>query len=360
MTLNDIASLRLVNQQIVISSFTSARELLGWIGAMQAQDFPMAKWAVGLRTTGSTEQMINSAIDSGEIIRTHLLRPTWHMVAAEDLYWMLELSAPQIKTALKTRHTFLRMTTSIINNCNEVIKNALTGNQHLTRDALAIQLGKIGITNDNNRLAHVFLLAEIEGLICSGKSIGNKPTYALLEERMGIPVKISRDEALEKLARKYFLSHGPATLQDFKWWSGLKVKDARNALESVKSDLEPVTIGSETYWMGNSASSSPDTSPAVYLLPAYDEYLISYTDRSAAISEVHNKKAISVNGIFKPLIVSEGQVIGIWKRTANKEIQVLECLLFQAVTKSIKKGIELAAERYGRFLNKQAQVVFKR
>jgi hypothetical protein len=136
------------------------------------------------------------------------------------------------------------------------------------------------------------------------------------------------------------------------------VKDARNALESVKSKLDQVSVAGETYWMGDRAGSLTDNKPAVYLLPAYDEFLISYYDRSAALSEIHNKKAISDNGLFRPVIVSNGQVIGIWKRFTNKEIIILECQLFKGTGKALKKSIELAAEIFGQFLNKKVRVIY--
>lgn len=361
MTLNDVANIRSFNQQVAFSRFTSARELVRWMGAMQAQDFRMAKWAIGLRTTGSTEQLINKAIDSGEIIRTHLLRPTWHLVPSEDVYWMLELTAPQIRTILRTRHNQLGFNDPIIEKCYGVIKEALKGRHYLSREELAGHLNKIGITNENNRLAHVLLLAEISGLICSGTTQGDQQTYALLEERVKKPEGISKEKALEKLALRYFLSRGPATLLDFKWWSGLTIKDARNALESVKSSLEQAVIGPDIYWMSKDVSSfNGQSSSSLFLLPAYDEFLISYNDRSASLPDIQNKKTISDNGIFRPLIVSDGQVIGIWKRTTKKEIKLIECELFQTANKAIKKNIETVAEKFSLFLNKKVEVVFKR
>jgi len=305
------------------------------------------------------EQNIQDAIDNGELIRSHLLRPTWHLVSAEDLFWMIELSALQIRATLKTRHKQLGLNEVVIKKCNDVIIAALEGNQHLTREELADLLRKIGITNDNNRLAHILLYAETEPLICSGRLKGNQQTYALIEERIKKPTGISKDEALKRLAGKYFQSRGPATLQDFKWWSGLSAGDARKALESVKSKLDRIIVGSETYWMGNSIGSMNENKPVIYLLPAYDEFIISYNDRSASLAEVQiKKKAISSNGIFRPVIISEGQVIGLWKRMAMKEEVLIECQLFKAPGKAVKSGIEFSAEKFGQFLNKKVQVKY--
>jgi hypothetical protein len=358
MTLKEVANLRLINQQIAVSEFHSPKELVSWMGAIQAQDLPMAIWAIGLRQEGSTDQMTRSAFDKGEIIRTHVLRPTWHLVAPEDIHWMLALTAPQVRTRLRTRHNGLGFTEAVIEKCIKVINESLEKNNHLERGELAKELEKIGITNDNNRLAHVLLYAEIEGLICSGELKGNYQSYTLLERRAARPEGISREEALEMLASRYFKSHGPATIQDFTWWSGLKTTDARIALEMAMSKLVPSAVGNKTYWSGPINTPAENFKDVVHLLPAYDEFLVSYSDRSAALPEIYNNKTVSNNGIFRPVIVCNGQVTGLWKKSMKPGSVEVEASLFRAVNKNIKDRIVSAAGRFGNFINKKTEVKF--
>lgn len=356
MTLKDIANIRLTSQQIAGTKFKTAKDMVGWMGAMQAQDYAMAKWAVGIRLSNSTEQVIQAAIDKGEIIRTHLLRPTWHLVSADDIYWMLELTVPQIKAALKSRHKELELSETIFTKSNKLIEKELTGGKHLTREELISKLEKTKIVTDNNRASHLLLRAELDGIVCSGATKGKTQTYALLAERVPKTKTLTRVEALAKLAQKYFSSHCPATLQDFVWWSGLSVKDARNALEMVKSDFISETIGSETYWLTHSFSKLKKDKTSVYLLPAFDEFIISYKDRGASLALVNNKKAISDNGIFRPVVVINGQVTGLWKRTIKKSKMIVEIEFLEPHNKTSKKLIEKAAEEFGHFWDKKIEV----
>jgi hypothetical protein len=215
MELNNLGNLRLLSQQVSESGFKSAKEIVSWMGAMQAQDFNMAKWALGIRVPGSTEMSIQSALDKGEILRTHVLRPTWHFIASDDIYWMLQLTAGRIKASLTTRYKELGLSPSVLSKGCSILENILAGGRHITREELVAEFRKAKIATEDNRAAHLLLFAELEGLICSGAWIDNKQSYALLEERVPRQKELPREEALAKLAQRYFLSHGPATIPDF-------------------------------------------------------------------------------------------------------------------------------------------------
>ena len=169
MTLTEISICRLFSQRISSSEFTSAKEIVGWMGAMQAQDFAMAKWAVGIRLLNPTNAKIETALNKGEIIRTHVMRPTWHFVAADDIYWLLDLSSSKIKSAMKSRDKELELTEAIFNKSNNILEGVLSGGAHLTREELAEALNNSNITTDNNRLSHILMHAELDGIVCSGK-----------------------------------------------------------------------------------------------------------------------------------------------------------------------------------------------
>jgi hypothetical protein len=355
----DIAALRLVSQQIIGTKITTVKDMLGRMGALQAQDYAMVKWAVGVRFPKTTDQAIETAINKGEILRTHVLRPTWHLVSAENIYWMLALTAPQIKSSLKYRHTELEISEAVTAQSNRLIENTLRDGAHLTRDELVAELEKAGLINDTSRAYHLLLLAELDGIICSGAIIDRKQTYALLEKRIPRLKPLSREEALARLAKLYFSSRGPASVEDFVWWSRLSVGDARRALAMVKSDLTSETVYSQAYWFSNDIS-FPDTSKEeVSLLPAFDEFIISYKDRTASLPLANFHRAVSSNGIFRPVIVVDGQVIGIWKRTLKKNKVIVETEFFQQPGKTTVSLVEQAAETYGCFLEKKTEVIHK-
>ncbi|MEO6706678.1 MAG: winged helix DNA-binding domain-containing protein [Ginsengibacter sp.] len=357
MTLTDVAAIRLISQQIAGSRFKTPKEMVGWMGAMQAQDYRMAKWAVGIRIPNATEKNIEAAIDSGKIIRTHLLRPTWHLVAADDIYWMLELSAPRIKAAQKSREKQLELTEKIFIKSNTIFEKALAGGKHLTRVEMLQELAKVKIATDNNRSSYLLFNAESEGIICSGKTKDKQITYALLNERVPENKKLNKDEALYRLANKYFKSHCPATLQDFTWWSGLSVSDAKHALEIIKPGFISDKIGSGIYWFPDSFSIPKNYKESAYLLPAFDEFLISYKDRTAALAFENHKKAFSNNGIFWPTLVVNGQVKGIWKRTFKKDKVIVTISFFGAPGKDIIGLVEKAAEKLGYFLGHEIEMI---
>lgn len=359
MTLADISNLRLINQQIADNKFKNPGDVVNWMGAMQAQDLGMAKWAVGLRIPISSEKIIEEAINEAEIIRTHLFRPTWHFVSPDDIYQLLELTRPQIKSTMSYGDKHFGLTKSVCSKSNKVIEKSLTRQKQLTREEIKAEIEKAGIDTGSNRLSHLLFRAELEEIICSGKVIGNKQTYALLSERVPNKKIFIKEETLGLLAKKYFTSHSPATIKDFIWWSGLSVTDAKAGLETVKSDLFSETINSETYWFHNNSKDINQLNNSTFLLPAFDEFLISYRDRSAALLVGQNKNTISSNGIFRPVIVINGKVRGIWKRIIKKDKVIIEFELFDRLNSNQKKSIERSAHKYTGFLEKKIEFIFK-
>lgn len=353
MNLADIAAIRLNRQQISQSKSETVTDLMGWLGAIQAQDYAMAKWAIGVRQPNATIRDVETAINNGEILRTHLLRPTWHMAAAKDIYWLLELTAARIKASMRSRNQELELSTTVFTQSNTIIEKALSGGIHLTREEILVEIGNAGIALDNNRASHLLFQAELEGILCSGAEKNGKPTYALLAERVPQTHPIPKEEALARLAKIYFSSRCPASLQDFIWWSGLTVGDARQALELIKPDLASENIAGQTYWFPDSLCDIQKGKDSVYLLPAFDEYLISYTDRAAMLPFKNQLKVVSNNGIFRPIIVVNGQVTGVWKRTIKKDKVIVETVLFKPIDKTTQDLIEKAATQFGHFLGKE-------
>jgi hypothetical protein len=356
MTLPEISRIRLHNQKIVTTEFKTAKEIVSYMGAIQAQDFTMSKWAIGLRLLNSHESDIDHAIDNGEIIRTHVMRPTWHFVAAEDLGWMVTLTSNRIKSTLKTRQKNLELSEDLILKCLNIIEKEFQKSSDLTRSEISQALQKEKIRTDENRLSHILLCAELEGMVCSGKIKNGKPTHSLISERVTFMNKMTLDESLAELAKRYFTSHGPATLKDFIWWSGLSARDARNALEFVRSSFISEKVGSEEYWLTDRFPRKTKTDLSVYFLPAYDEFLISYADRSASISPTYNKKTISQNGIFRPVIVVDGKVAGIWKKTKMRDQTIIETSDFESRDKIDEEHVKNCTLNVCEFYGKNRQI----
>ena len=356
MTSLEISNTRLKSQKIEPHEFKSAVQVVKWMGAVQAQDYPMAKWALGARLTDPAESLIESLVNNAEIIRIHLLRPTWHFVSAEDVYWMLKLSASKLKSSFKGRHKAMDLTDPVITKANNLIEKAFTRSPVLTREELARELHLANIKTDNNRLSHILFSAEMDGIICSGPVKNNKLTYSLLSERVPHKRELPKEESVAELVKRYFTSRYPASIEDFVWWSNLTLTETRHALNDVKSGFYSETIESVKYWFPNSFNGKPAERTSVHLLPAFDEFLISYKDRSNSLSLMHHKKAVSENGIFRPPILINGQVAGLWKRTFQKNKVIIETDLFQPADKSIRNQIESKAGLFGKFLNKEAEV----
>lgn len=353
MNFQEISHLRLHNQQVTTSVFSTPKDVVDWMGAMQAQDFTMSRWAVGVRLPGSAESVIEEAFNKGDILRTHLMRPTWHLVSSDDISWMIELTAPSVKSSIRSRRTELELTDEFLRFGFSILEKAMEDGRHATRDELVRLFTEAGISLNDNRAAHILMHAELEGLICSGMIKNNKQTYALLDYRVKNKKKHHREEALALLARKYFQSHSPATVRDFCWWSGLGIRDVRAGMEAIRKDLLSVTVGDETYWILESSSAASPSAKGIFFLPAYDEFLISYTDRTASLLLEHHNKAVSSNGIFKPIIIEDGHVTGIWNRIVKKDKILLNTVFFDEPRISVLKRLEKAVIPYGTFMNKK-------
>lgn len=352
LTPSSIAQLRLQNQQIARTRFTSPQEVVAWHGAMQAQDYTHAKWAVGLRLPDATDETIEQAIAAGSIVRTHILRPTWHFVAAADIRWMMALTAPQIDVQSAARQRELGLDAGIFKRSNDIIAKALEGGRHLTRQELAEAIGRAGITVDSSRMVYLMFRAELDTLVCNGVRRGKEQTYALLDERIPTCSLPGREEALALLARRYFHSHAPATLPDFTWWSGLRVGDARAALESIKTELVALPLDKLTYWLPKDTDIPAGIEPSAHLLPAFDEFMVSYKERGASLDPSFATQTITGNGIFKPIVVVDGRVAGVWSRTEKKSAVILKTQFFTGISAEQEQGVARAAERFGRFWGK--------
>lgn len=353
----DIVRYRLYNQFLSQTDITEPAEVVKRLGAVQSQDFAGGKWALGLRMKGATDAGLDQEFNQGKILRTHILRPTWHFVAPQDIRWMLSLSAPRVHMVNGFMYRQQGLDKEIIHKSYKVLENVLQGNKQLTRTELGSAFEKAGIKNAAGiRLSYFMMSAELDGIICSGARKGKQFTYALLEERVPAVKALGREEALAELTRRYFATRGPATLHDFTWWSGLTMTEAKEGIESVKSQFVSEEIDDRTYWFDSSISPVKEKSPTAHLLPNYDEYFIGFKDRSAIGAAVRQAGIIGDDSAFLAhVIVLDGQLVGGWKRTLKKNAVQVEMTLVIDLTKAQERAVEEAASRYGEFLQLRVQ-----
>lgn len=351
-----ITARRLLAQQIARPALETLHDLVAWLGAVQAQDYAAVKWAAGLRLAGdATDAGIERAIDAGAVLRTHALRGTWQLVAPADVRWVLDLVAPRLIASYATRYRQLELDAATFRRSNAVLTEALRGGAQRTRAELASAHEAAGISIAGQRLAHLLQRAELEALICGGARRGKQFTYTLLENRAPEShPRLERGEALAELARRYFRSRGPATLDDFKWWSGLAPADARAGLDAVQAMLASTVIDSRVYWHDKDAVAKT-RSPAAFLLPAFDEYLIAYRDRDAVLDPKYVKRLNAGGGMLGNCIVLDGRVIGTWRRTLARAAVAIELEFFEAPAPRERQAVEVAAQRYGGFHGLEAR-----
>ncbi|MCC8036389.1 MAG: winged helix DNA-binding domain-containing protein [Rikenellaceae bacterium] len=342
---------RMLSQQLAAPRFDDPAEVVRWMGALQAQESRMFKWTVGIRMQNPSLLSVQRALDSGRLIRAHTLRPTWHVVPAEDFRWMASLNESKLSAGIYGWAKSGGILPGDIQSLAGKVEKTLEGSQ-LTRQEVTERLAE-QVTDAGERIVSLYLsLGEIQGRICSGGEKGGKNTYMLADERIPRCISLSRDEALAEMAARYFRSHGPATLDDFVWWSGLGIIDAKKAVASLGSHIFREMSGGKEFLIH---SDSPALSTAVpgkilHLLPPYDEYLISYKDRSHCIEERHKGFAFNSWGIFHPVILYNGRITGNWRKNSRKTGEPYHTSFFEGCRPAAKGLIAAAVERYSKFL----------
>lgn len=350
MTSSDVAQARLANQRLGREKFRQPGQVVAWLGAVQAQDFAAAKWALGLRLHCATDADIERAFGDGAILRTHVMRPTWHFVVPQDIRSLLTLTAPGVHAANARMYRKLELDRGLLSRCHAVFTKALRDGNYLTRSELADGLRKHRTEAVGQRLAYILMHAELDALICSGPRRGKQFTYALLDERAPQAKPLGRDEALAQWTLRYFRSHGPAQLVDFAWWSGLPSRDAKRGLDLVASKLAHASIDGKTYWFAREMKSIKPKGPTALLLSIYDEYTIAYRDRSVIAEDRTIEKLLAMGNALTSVLIVDGKIAGTWKRVVAGGRVEIATNLFRSFRSEERQALRAAAAKYAAFL----------
>jgi hypothetical protein len=343
-TERELLARRLTSQQLAAPALTSPAAVVRWFGAVQAQDYRGALWGIALRTRGAGEAEVERAIAEGAVVRSWPMRGTLHLVAAEDLRWMLRLLAARVIRRSAGRHRQLGLTAADFARARRLLERALAGGRKLTRPEIYQLLARGGVSPGGQRGIHILGLLAMEGLLCFGPHRGKQATFVLLEEWLPPAPVLEREPALAELARRYLTSHGPATAADLAWWAGLPLGEARAAIELARPQVAVRDGYAEL-----AAGRAPPAAPAagVHLLPPYDEYTVAYRDRSAI---VHPTLVDATRGgIFAPVVVLGGRVAGTWRRRVTRRAVEVSAELIAPPAAAHRRALTRAAERLGAF-----------
>jgi hypothetical protein len=348
MNVRDLVKRRLHNQLLTRTGLRRPEDVVAWMGAVQAQEYDAARWGVGLRLRDATDAALQRAFDAGQILRTHIMRPTWHFVTPADIGWLQRLTGPKVQRQALPYNRRLGLDSPALVRATATIERALRDRRYLTRAELGERLRDAKMPMDGPRLAQVAMHAEVAGVICSGPRRGKQFTYALVAERAPKAATFSRDEALGTLTRRYLQSHGPATVRDLVWWSGLSTTDARRGLDIARARSQQ--CDALTYWTAGPESRAASTERRVHLLPIYDEYTVAYRDRIAVPHGTMLVKLPADTVNFRHALVVDGQVAGTWRTTRTPAGVAIEIVPFASPTDSVRRAQERAVERFHRFV----------
>ena len=323
-------------------------------GAVQSQDYGPAKWSIASRTTGHDDRALDRMFDEGGLLRTHVLRPTWHFVSARDIGWLLELTGPRVDAANAFMYGRLELDPATRSRCHRLIAGWLEAEEELTRTEIGARLDQEGIGAVGQRLGYVMMSAELAGVVCSGSRHGKQHTYALLQRRAPDAISLAPDEALAELTHRYFTSHGPATVKDLRWWSSLKMGDIRRGLDMVGERLRRWETGGSTFWGPDRLTSGAPPGPTAHLLQAYDEYVVGYSESKRLLRLDAAEWDPAARPTFNGVVLIDGQVSGEWRRTVRPDSVEVEVRLRETLDGPQDAALRSAVDGYGRFHDRAA------
>ncbi len=347
---HEIAHQRMANQRLAADRLATPEAVVRWLVAVQAQEYALARWSVGLRAAAAVDAVVERALAEGKLLRTHVLRPTWHFVLPEDIHWLLQLTSPHVRRRSAYRDRQLELTETLYARTNTLLEKALGGGRQLTRAQLSAGLGRQRVDATGSRLGHILMRAELDGVICSGARSGRQHTYALLAERAPRARSLSREEALGELTLRYFASRGPATLRDFVWWSGLGTAEARHGLALAASHLQRTRLEGREFWLSRAPVCPREPSPSAHLLQGFDEYVIAYSETRHVLDTAGlGSLSFPARPPFTHALIIDGQAVGRWRHVRGPRSIAIELQPARPLSPADNDALRQAAERYARF-----------
>ncbi|WP_265444176.1 winged helix DNA-binding domain-containing protein [Flexivirga meconopsidis] len=316
-----IARLRLIAQRLVGPACPTPTDAVRWMTCSQAQDFAGARCAVALRS-GTSVAEVERAVNAGELVRSWPMRGTLQLVAAEDLAWMLSLNREPTLRARKRRHAELAITPRDVARATEVTVAALRGGGRLDRAGLFALWQQHGIATEGQRGIHLVQALSLDGVIVLGPMVGKQHGFVLFDEWIPRSRKLTRDQSVAEWAVRYFRSHGPATVADFRWWSGLLQRNLSPVWEQVRGELASLDVGETTYYLDPATLAAWESLGSAtlrpLLTPAFDEILLGYADRSPTLPpSVADQVVPGRNGVFRPVLIDGGRAVATWQKPAK-------------------------------------------
>lgn len=350
----EIAQRRMYRQHLWGTRFEKPEAVVRWLGALQAQEYPVAKWSVAQRTgVEADDAVMDEAFARGAILRTHLLRPTWHFVLPADIRWLLALTAPRVHALNAYRYRQLELADDLLSKTDEILGTALEGGRQLTRNELRAILERSGIETEGQRLPYMLMHAELEAVICSGALKGKQHTYALLDDRAPSAESLDRDDALAELTKRFFTGRGPATLKDLLRWSSLTAAEGRSGLDMAKSQLEHESIGARDYWFAPLEELPRRSGKVIDLVQGYDEIVMSYSEsKDVLFTEPAARDVV----VFTHAVLLNGQLIGHWRRVLARDSVLVEVSLYRPLNRAEHRALTVAVDDFGRFLGRSASL----
>ena len=351
----DIARWRLHSQHLVWPYAVSAGEAVGSLLAVQAENPSQAAWAVASRTPNPDQAELAALLDDGAVVRTHVLRPTWHFVRAEDAGWLLDLTGPRLRRVtgqqLRNAHG---LDDRSVGRAVTAVTQALASGGQLTRAQLADELRDRGIAGSGQMLMILLAHAELGGLICSGTVAGGERTYALMDERVPAPRRLGRTEALAELALRYFTGHGPATERDLAYWATLTLTDVRAGLAQVRDRLDSFQHDGRIFWHAPGDAPGGPQEPAAHLLQILDETYRGYQDSRWVLDAAGHVPRTRETAAG--MVLADAQLLAAMRRTISHDHVQFDLRPYRALTPAEIEALDQAASRYGEYLQLKAQI----
>jgi hypothetical protein len=360
LTLPELRGLRLRSQGLVRDGVGGPADAVDRLFALQGQDLPGALWSIGLRTPDGTLGDVRASFDRGEIVRSWPFRGTLFALAAVDLPWVLSLTGERTLRAAAKRRRELDLDDTTLDAAASVANDVLSGRRGLGRTALLSAFSTAGIAVDDGRGYHLLLTLCLRGILVLGPFDGNEQQFVLVDEWIPAPRRIEPDDALGELVRRYLAAHGPSPESDLAWWTKLPLRDLRRGIDVVRGELTTFDVGGVPHWAhAPTLDRVADDAPcATLLLPGFDEWVLGHGDRDRVLEPAHAARIVpGNNGVFKPTVVHRGEVLGLWSKRALTRRTVVTATAFAGdLPKTVRAGIERAADRYGQFLGTTVEV----